>query len=132
MSEKDKIIREFIEAVYPEAPDLAMATFNEIICLQDATEIIMGLTQEVQALEFLSELRLERIQQAEARVKELEAHNKQLERIANEWTDRALEAEGRIKTLETEKNAISKALNKVVERSIQHAMDVVNRKITDI
>ena len=44
-------IRKFIEAVYPEAPDLALASFNEKVCLEDATALILSERSVATALE---------------------------------------------------------------------------------
>lgn len=41
----DAVVRAFIEAVCPEAPELYMASFDEATCLQDATELIRELQQ---------------------------------------------------------------------------------------
>jgi len=43
-------IMNFIVAVYPEAPELALASFNEKLALIDATETINELRGEVERL----------------------------------------------------------------------------------
>ena len=43
-------IKKFIEVVYPEAPDLALQTFNEKVCVQDATTLICELKAEIERL----------------------------------------------------------------------------------
>jgi hypothetical protein len=44
-------ITKFVEAVYPDAPWLAMAMFDEGTCLRDATELIATLRARVAELE---------------------------------------------------------------------------------
>lgn len=39
-------VRAFVEAVYPEMPDLALASLTEQACLTDATELIASLRAE--------------------------------------------------------------------------------------
>lgn len=42
-----RYIMAFLEAVYPDAPHLALASFNERKCIEDATETIMWLRAEL-------------------------------------------------------------------------------------
>lgn len=86
MSEEKKYIYEFVKAVYPEAPDLALQTFNEKVCLEDATERIKALEQQlkekeesleakqnaIDAISFNTIDLSKKLSEAETRVKELE------------------------------------------------------------
>ena len=100
-------IRKFIEAVYPEAPDLALASFNEKVCLEDATALILSERSEVAALE-----------------KELEISKKNDE--AN--IDRAYAAEKRVEALEQKLLASEVRGGELVEalkKIAKHAQDVL-------
>ena len=46
-----KYVTEFVNEVYPDAPELAMASFSEKKCLQDATKLIRQLHIDKKALE---------------------------------------------------------------------------------
>ena len=48
-------IRKFVESVYPDEPDLALASFNERKCIEDATELIAAQATEGRRLQRIIE-----------------------------------------------------------------------------
>jgi hypothetical protein len=48
--QKQKIIDDFVAEICPEAPRLYMASFNEMQCLKDATQLIRELRAEISAI----------------------------------------------------------------------------------
>jgi len=43
----DDYIKEFINVICPDAPNLYIASFNEETCIKDATELIKSLKQQL-------------------------------------------------------------------------------------